>query len=58
MLTERAEDYPGAIYTVHGKKGYVRVKDVARALSVKSPSVTEMLKSWSRPSKTTKNQWP
>ena len=44
MLTERVEDYLEAIYVVHGKKGYVRVKDVANALAVSPPSVTEMLK--------------
>jgi len=44
MLTERVEDYLEAIYVVHCKKGYVRVKDLARALSVSPPSVTEMLK--------------
>jgi DtxR family Mn-dependent transcriptional regulator len=44
MLTERVEDYLEAIYVVHKKKGYVRVKDVSRALAVSPPSVTEMLK--------------
>jgi DtxR family Mn-dependent transcriptional regulator len=44
MLSERVEDYLEAIYNVHMKKGYVRVKDVASALSVTCPSVTEMSK--------------
>lgn len=44
MLTERIEDYLEAIYNVQNKKGYVRVKDLANALSVSCPSVTEMLK--------------
>jgi DtxR family transcriptional regulator, Mn-dependent transcriptional regulator len=44
MLTERTEDYLEAIYNVHMKKGYIRVKDLACELGVKCPSVTEMLK--------------
>lgn len=44
MLTGRCEDYLEAIYNIHTKKGYVRVKDVAAALNVKYSSVTEMLK--------------
>jgi DtxR family Mn-dependent transcriptional regulator len=44
MLTERTEDYLEAIYNVHTKKGYIRVKDLACELDVRCPSVTEMLK--------------
>jgi DtxR family Mn-dependent transcriptional regulator len=44
MLTERTEDYLEAIYNVHTRKGYIRVKDLAIELGVKCPSVTEMLK--------------
>jgi DtxR family Mn-dependent transcriptional regulator len=44
MMTERTEDYMEAIYNVHTKKGYIRVKDLAVELGVKCPSVTEMLK--------------
>jgi len=44
MLTERVEDYLEAIYDIHVSKGYVRVKDVAGALGVRYPSVTEMMK--------------
>jgi len=44
MLSERVEDYLEAIYNLHNTKGYVRVKDVASTLSVKCPSVTEMLR--------------
>jgi len=44
MLTERTEDYLEAIYNVHSKKGYIRVKDLACELGVRCPSVTEMLK--------------
>lgn len=44
MLTGRVEDYLEAIYNTHLKKGYVRVKDLAGALSVTCPSVTEMVK--------------
>jgi DtxR family transcriptional regulator, Mn-dependent transcriptional regulator len=48
MLTERIEDYLEAIYNVQNKKGYVRVKDLANALSVSCPSVTEMLNKLAR----------
>lgn len=44
MLSERAEDYLEAIYVVHLKKGYVRVKDLSSQLSVSCPSAIEMLK--------------
>ena len=44
MLSERAEDYLEAIYVVHLKKGYVRVKDLAFQLAVSCPSAIEMLK--------------
>ena len=44
MLTERVEDYLEAIYGIHLDKGYVRVKDVANALGIRYPSVTEMMK--------------
>jgi Mn-dependent DtxR family transcriptional regulator len=44
MLTERVEDYLEAIYDIHVRKGYVSVKDVASALGVRYPSVTEMMK--------------
>lgn len=44
MLTERVEDYLEAIYDIHDRQGYVRVKDVAGALGVQYSSVTEMMK--------------
>lgn len=47
-LSKRAEDYLRTIYEVSRKKGYVRVKDIASALGVKPPSVTEMLERLSR----------
>jgi DtxR family Mn-dependent transcriptional regulator len=43
MLTERAEDYLEAIYSIKHRKGYARVKDIAQAIKVSYPSVTEML---------------
>lgn len=44
MLSGRAEDYLEAIYNIHLNKGYIRVKDIAIALNVKYPTVSEMLK--------------
>lgn len=42
-LTQTEEDYLEAIYSIARKKGYVRVKDIAKKLEVRPPSVTEML---------------
>ena len=42
-LSRRAEDYLRVIYEVSKEKGYARVKDIASALGVKPPTVTEML---------------
>jgi DtxR family Mn-dependent transcriptional regulator len=42
-LTRRIEDYLGAIYLLGLELRTVRVRDVARALSVSMPSVTGML---------------
>ncbi len=41
-LSRRAEDYLRTIYELQGER--VRVKDIAAALGVKPPSVTEMLR--------------
>lgn len=43
-LTGRAEDYLKAIYEIVKRKGYARVKDVARKLGVSPSSVTEMVR--------------
>ncbi len=42
-LTQTEEDYLEAIYRITREKGYVRVKDIAKKLNVRPPSVTEML---------------
>ncbi|HJH29440.1 MAG TPA: metal-dependent transcriptional regulator [Methanosarcinaceae archaeon] len=44
MLTRKGEDYLEAILNVTEDKGYARIKDIAVALDVKSPSVVEMVK--------------
>lgn len=43
-LTPTMEDYLKAIYNLSKEKKAVRVKDIAKKLSVKMPSVTSMLK--------------
>jgi len=47
MLTPTMEDYLEAIYTLSQEKRAVRVKDVAKKLGVKMPTVTSMLKTLS-----------
>ena len=43
MLTRKAEDYLEAILNIAERKGYTRVKDIAFAMTIKPPSVVEML---------------
>lgn len=43
MLSRKKEDYLEVIYNLVQKKGYARIKDIANALNVKSPSASEML---------------
>lgn len=43
-LTSTMENYLEAIYNLNKEKRVVRVKDIARAMGVKMPSVTNMLK--------------
>lgn len=43
-LSGRTEDYLRAIFEVVEKKGYVRIKDIAKELDVSPASVTEMVK--------------
>lgn len=43
MLSRTAENYLRTIHEIAGRKGYVRVKDIAAALHVSAPTVTEML---------------
>jgi len=42
--TKSVEDYLEAIYIPSEEKGFARVKDIAKFLNVKLPSVTEVLK--------------
>ena len=46
-LTPTMEDYLEAIYTTTKEKRVVRVKDIAKKLGVKMPTVTSMLKTLS-----------
>lgn len=43
MLSRAAENYLRIIYDLAQKKGYARPSDIAKALRVSAPSVTEML---------------
>lgn len=43
MVTKRTEDYLKTIEELIKKKGYAKVKDIAKSLNVTSPTVTEML---------------
>ena len=47
-ITPAMEDYLEAIYDLGKKKRAVRVKDIAKRLSVKMPTVTNMLKTLTR----------
>ncbi|MBN2052798.1 metal-dependent transcriptional regulator [Candidatus Woesearchaeota archaeon] len=47
-LTKSFEDYLEAIYLLEQEKGAVRVKDVAKSLGVKLPSVTEAVRKMSK----------
>lgn len=44
-LTDSMEDYLEAISVLKDKQKYVRVRDIARHMNVKMPSVTDALKS-------------
>ena len=43
-VSETEEDYLKTVYSLSSEKGYATVSDIARALSVKPPSVTDMIK--------------
>ena len=43
MLSRTADNYLRTIYEIIGKKGYVRVKDIADSLEVKPSTASEML---------------
>ena len=43
-ISGRAEDYLRSIYEIVERKGFARVRDIARELNVKPSSVVEMLK--------------
>jgi len=47
-LTPAMEDYLEAIFNLDKEKRVVRVKDIAKALAVKMPTVTNMLKTLSK----------
>ncbi len=42
-LSRHHEDYLEAIYNIVEEKGYAQVKDIATALKISPPSVTEMM---------------
>ena len=44
ILTSVMEDYLEAIYDLNNEKKFIRVKDIARRMDVKMPTVTSMLK--------------
>ena len=44
MISKKAENYLKAIMTIESEKGYARIKDIAGAMNVRAPSVTEMVK--------------
>lgn len=43
-ISSKAEDYLRGIYEIIRRKGFVRIKDIARELDVKPPTVVEMMK--------------
>ncbi|WP_054840970.1 metal-dependent transcriptional regulator [Thermococcus peptonophilus] len=43
-VTKREEEYLETMYILHKNKGVIRVKDIAKALNVKPPSVVDALK--------------
>lgn len=43
-FSSRAEDYLRVIYEIVGRKGFARIKDIAKELEVKPPTVVEMMK--------------
>ena len=43
-ISSKAEDYLRTIYEIVEQKGFARIKDIARELEVKPPTVVEMMK--------------
>ncbi|WP_209475509.1 metal-dependent transcriptional regulator [Thermococcus stetteri] len=43
-VTKRDEEYLETMYLLHKNKGVIRVKDIAKALNVRPPSVVDALK--------------
>lgn len=43
-VTKREEEYLETMYILHKNKGVIRVKDIAKALNVRPPSVVDALK--------------
>ncbi len=48
VLSGRSEDYLRSLYEIINRKGYARIKDVARKLGVQPSSVVEMMKKLDR----------
>jgi len=44
VISKREEEYLEAMYILHRNKGIIRVKDIARMMNVKPPSVVDALK--------------
>ncbi|MCD6263364.1 metal-dependent transcriptional regulator [Candidatus Bathyarchaeota archaeon] len=47
-LSEREEDYLRAIYEIICRKGYARIKDIAKEVEVRPPTAVEMMKKLAR----------
>ena len=43
-ISKREEEYLEAMYILHKNKGVIRVKDIAKMMNVKPPSVVDALK--------------
>jgi DtxR family Mn-dependent transcriptional regulator len=48
VLSKNSEDYLEAIYLLKKRNGEARVKDIAKDLNIKLPSVTEFIKKLSK----------
>lgn len=43
-ISSKAEDYLRALHEIVARKGFARIKDIARELGVKPPTVVEMMR--------------
>ena len=48
MVSAEIEDYLKTIYELSSKKGYARTRDIAAALKIKPPSVSQMIRKLSK----------